>query len=96
MSAARPATCWPRILGEYPQPRGVLFDRPHVLSEAPALLGARGVADRVRLEEGNFFERVPGGGDLYILSHIIHDWTEAQCLTILGNCRAAMPPAATL
>jgi hypothetical protein len=84
------------ILSKYPQPRGVLFDRSHVLSAAPALLGARGVADRVRLEEGNFFERVPGGGDLYILSHIIHDWTDAQCLTILGNCRAAMPPAATL
>ena len=22
-----------------------------------------------------------------MLSHVIHDWTEEQCLTILGNCR---------
>lgn len=26
-----------------------------------------------------------------ILSHIIHDWNEAQCLTILGHLRRAMP-----
>ena len=46
--------------------------------------------------EGNFFEHVPQGGDAYILSHIIHDWTEAQCHTILGNCRKAMKKGAKL
>ncbi len=24
------------------------------------------------------------------MSHVLHDWTEVECLTILGNCRAAM------
>ena len=57
---------------------------------------ARGVADRVRIEGGSFFERVPAGGDAYVLSHIIHDWNEEQCLTILGNCRKAMKPEASL
>ena len=84
------------ILARHPQPKGVLFDRPHVVSEAPALLRAHGVADRVTIKEGNFFESVPGGGDAYILSHIIHDWTEAQCHTILGNCRKAMTTGAKL
>jgi O-methyltransferase/methyltransferase family protein len=84
------------ILMRYPQPKGILFDRPHVVSEAPALLRARGVGDRVTISEGNFFERVPEGGDAYILSHIIHDWTEAQCHTILANCRTAMKKAAKL
>ena len=41
---------------------------------------ARGVADRVTIEAGSFFERVPAGGDAYLLSHIIHDWSEEQCL----------------
>ena len=27
-----------------------------------------------------------------MLSHIIHDWTEEQCLTILGHCRRVMKP----
>jgi len=84
------------ILSRYPQPKGVLFDRPHVVTEAPALLRAKGVADRVTIVEGNFFESVPQGGDAYILSHIIHDWTEGQCQTILGNCRKAMKQGAKL
>lgn len=84
------------ILSRHPQPRGILFDRPHVVTEAPALLQGMGVSDRVTIEPGNFFERVPGGGDAYILSHIIHDWTEAQCQTILGHCRTAMKPGARL
>jgi hypothetical protein len=39
---------------------------------------------------------VPAGGDAYVLSHIIHDWNEEQCLTILGHCRRAMKPEARL
>lgn len=39
---------------------------------------------------------MPGGGDAYLLSHIIHDWTESQCLTILGHCRRAMTPGSRL
>ena len=33
---------------------------------------------------------------MYLLSHIIHDWSEDQCLTILGNCRRAMAPSGRL
>jgi hypothetical protein len=50
----------------------------------------------VSVESGSFFEKVPAGADAYILSHIIHDWTEEQCLTILGNCRKAMKPSSRL
>jgi hypothetical protein len=80
------------ILSHHAGPRGVLFDRPHVVRDAPALLEARGVAARVSIEPGDFFERVPTGGDAYLLSHIIHDWNETQCLTILGHCRRAIAP----
>jgi hypothetical protein len=84
------------VLTRYQQPRGILFDRPHVVRDAPGLLRQHGVADRVTIAEGSFFEAVPEGGDAYILSHIIHDWTEAQCHTILGNCRRAMKAGAKL
>jgi hypothetical protein len=46
----------------------------------------------VAIEAGSFFETVPSGGDAYVLSHVIHDWNEDQCLTILGHCRRAMRP----
>ena len=80
------------ILSHHAAPRGVLYDRPHVVRDAPALLKARGVEERVTIEAGDFFKTVPAGGDAYLLSHIIHDWNEDQCLTILGNCRKVIKP----
>jgi hypothetical protein len=80
------------ILQRHRGPRGVLFDLPHVVTDAPALLAARGVAERVSIESGSFFEHVPAGHDAYILSHIIHDWDTEQCRTILGHCRRAIAP----
>jgi O-methyltransferase domain/Dimerisation domain len=84
------------ILSQHAAPRGVLYDRPHVVSDAPALLKARGVEGRVTIESGDFFERVPSGGDAYLLSHVIHDWSEEQCLTILGHCRNVIQPEGRL
>jgi hypothetical protein len=84
------------ILTRYAGPRGVLFDLPHVAAEAPALLKAKGVSDRVTIEAGDFFKSVPAGGDAYVLSHIIHDWDEDQCLAILTHIRRVMNPAARL
>jgi len=80
------------ILARHSKPRGLLFDRPHVVVDATGLLKANGIADRVTIETGDFFQTVPSGGDAYILSHILHDWNDEQCLTILGHCRKAMKP----
>jgi len=84
------------ILTRYAEPRGVLFDLPHVVAEAPALLKAKGVNDRVTIEAGDFFKTAPAGGDAYVLSHIIHDWDEDQCLTILRHVRKVMNSAGRL
>jgi hypothetical protein len=84
------------ILGRHPAARGILADRPHVVREAPALIEARGLEDRVTIESIDFFKGVPAGGDAYLLSHVIHDWNEDQCLTILGNCRKAMKSSGRL
>lgn len=80
------------VLGRYAQPRGILYDLPHVVAEAPALLAERNVSSRVSIQSGSFFDAVPSGADAYVLSHIIHDWSEARCLSILDNCRKAMGP----
>jgi hypothetical protein len=84
------------ILAANPGLRGTLYDLPHVVRDAPAFIQARGLTDRVTIESGSFFERVPAGGDAYLLSHIIHDWSEEQCLNILGRCRRAMKPGSRL
>jgi hypothetical protein len=84
------------ILGRWPDLRGVLFDQPHVLAEAPSLLDSAGVAGRCRIVTGSFFDAVPAGGDAYLLKSIIHDWPDAESVAILRNCRRAMAPEATL
>lgn len=84
------------ILGKYPQPRGVLYDMAHVAAEATALIKSRGLSDRAKVESGDFFQNVPKGGDVYIMSHVIHDWSEEQCRAILGNCRRAMEDGSRL
>jgi len=84
------------ILDHYPGLRGVLFELPDVVSEASALIQTRGLTDRVTVEAGDFFESVPSGGEAYLLSHVIHDWNDDKCLTILGNCRKAMDPSGRL
>jgi hypothetical protein len=79
------------ILARYPTTRGILFDLPHVVHNAPALLEGRGLADRVRVDAGSFFDTAPAGADAYLLSHVIHDWNLEQCQTILGHVRRAIP-----
>ncbi len=83
------------ILDHYPGTRGVLFDSPDGVREAPALIQTRGLTDRVTVEAGDFFTSVPTG-DAYILSQVIHDWNDDQCLTILGHCRKAINPSGRL
>jgi C-methyltransferase len=84
------------ILAATPNAHGVLYDLPDVVAGAPALLRQRGVDERVRIEEGSFFDKVPAGGDAYILKNIIHDWPEKQAAAILDNVRAAAGDAATV
>jgi hypothetical protein len=49
-----------------------------------------------RTVEGDFFTRVPEGGDVYLLKSVLHDWDDERCRTILTQCRAAMSPRARL
>jgi hypothetical protein len=84
------------ILRRNAGPRGLLFDLPVTLAEAPAFLRKHGMEERIAIEPGSFFENVPAGADCYILSHVIHDWSEEQNLAILGHCRKAMKPESKL
>ena len=84
------------ILKQYPSANGILFDMPVVLDGAPAMLDSYGVKDRVELVTGDFTKSVPVVADAYIVKHIIHDWYDDKCRTILGNIRAVMPDNAKL
>jgi C-methyltransferase len=84
------------ILAAAPASRGVLYDLPQVVANAPNLLRDNDVADRVRIAEGSFFDSVPGDGDAYVLKNIIHDWPDDKAVQILRNVRAAAGRRATV
>ncbi len=78
------------ILRANPTLRGVLFDLPDVVESARQLDEVKDVVSRCTFVGGDFFESVPSGGDVYILSTIIHDWDDEHSIRILKNCRKAM------
>jgi C-methyltransferase len=84
------------ILAAAPASRGVLYDLPLVVANAPKVLREQDVADRVLIAEGSFFDSVPGDGDAYVLKNIIHDWPDEKAVQILRNVRAAAGPRATV
>lgn len=79
------------VLAENQTSTGVLFDLPHVVETAGPLLESTGVANRVERIGGDFFESVPAGGDAYLLSVILHDWSDDDAVVILESIRKAIP-----
>jgi len=78
------------ILRHYPNMQGVLFDREEIVGGVPEDQFA-GCDGRIAIESGSFFERVPDGCDAYIMKHIIHDWSDEHCCTILRLMRERLP-----
>lgn len=70
--------------------RGILYDLAQGLAGADEKLAAAGVADRVTLHAGSFFDAVPPGADMYLLKSIVHDWDDERAGTILQTCARAM------
>ncbi len=79
------------ILKRYPDLEGVLFDLPEVVANLPAdrIAASDG---RLSAEAGSFFEMVPQGCDAYMMKHILHDWSDEHCRTILRLVRKQLPP----
>lgn len=84
-----------RILAAHPRLHGVLLERPHAVEAARGLLAAAGTGGRVDYRAGDFAD-VPAGGDVYVLSRVLHDWDDERCREILRHCARAMPAHADL
>ncbi len=79
------------VLQRYPEMNGILFDLGHVTGRARENMQVSGLSDKCTIVEGSFFESIPGGADAYLFRHIIHDWTDEQCVQILNHCRQVIP-----
>ena len=78
------------LLEGHPDLRGQLFDLPAVAENARRFVAAAGLADRVEIFSGSFFEAVQGAADAIVLRHVLHDWSDDECATILSHSRAVL------
>jgi cyclopropane fatty-acyl-phospholipid synthase-like methyltransferase len=84
------------ILKAYPKMHGVLFDLTHAFEGGQKTIAEVELSDRCEVVSGDFFRSVPTGGDAYILSRVIHDWTDQKAIAILKVVRGVMPPKGRL
>jgi len=79
------------ILQRWEHLHGVLFDLPHVADRARPELAAR-FGQRVQVHAGDFFVDLPGGADVHLLRHVLHNWNDEQALCLLRQCAGAIVP----
>lgn len=84
------------LLRAWPATRAIGVDA------APALEGTcirreqAGLESRFELCAGDLQESAPAGASLYVLSLILRDRDDGQCMALLRNCQAAMAPGARM
>ncbi|KAM1270012.1 hypothetical protein EV2_002171 [Malus domestica] len=71
------------IVFKYPSIKGINFDLPYVIEDAPQYPGVDHVG-------GDMFVSVPKG-DAIFMKWICHDWSDEHCLKFLKNCYSALP-----
>jgi SAM-dependent methyltransferase len=71
---------------------GAVLDLPEARLGALATFAEAGIAERAEFVAGNFFDSVPAGFDLHLLTAVLHDWSDDDCVRILRNCAAALEP----
>ncbi|XP_076934855.1 acetylserotonin O-methyltransferase-like [Bidens hawaiensis] len=66
------------IVEACPWIKGINFDLPHVVSEAPESEGVEHVG-------GSMFDHVPKADVVYLMK-VLHDWADDDCIAILKKC----------
>lgn len=75
------------VLANAPNATGVLFDLPAVIKGVESLRSTR-----LSLQGGDFFRDELPPGDIYLLMNVIHNWADAEAISILRAVRKACPP----
>jgi hypothetical protein len=78
------------VLKMYSSLEGVVADVQPVITETQKHIDNSGLSARCKGITCDFFHRVPSGFDAIMLSNILHDWPDEDCVRILGNCRQAL------
>jgi hypothetical protein len=86
------------ILDRHSHLTGILYDLPEVVERAqraPHL--TKLLSDgRCHLVPGSFFSDIGAHADVHIMKFILHDWSDAEAISILRNSRHALAPGGRL
>lgn len=77
------------VLNATPEATGTLVDLPTTLERGRANLTSLGLVERCAFLAQSFFEPIPADGDVYLLSQVLHDWPDAECVAILQRLAEA-------
>lgn len=77
------------IVRANPHLDGEVLDLPAVAAEADVFLTEAGVAERARFVPGSFFDALPEGRDVYLVSRVLTDWNDENAAAILRRCAEA-------
>ncbi len=77
------------IARAHPHLRGTVLDLAGPAQRAEQAVAAAGLADRVEVRRGSFFDQLPEGADGYLLSGILHDWDDDHAALIMRRCAEA-------
>ncbi len=77
------------ILKANPTVKGIVYDLPSVVETATQHQQIAEIQGRCSFVSGSFFDGVPNA-DVYLIKHVLHDWEDSQCITILKNCYNAI------
>ena len=84
------------ILSATPRTTGIVYDLPHVIPSAVAVIRRAGLEGRCETAGGSYLDAVPPGGDAYIFKSVLMDETDEQAALVLRNVRTTMGPRGTL
>jgi hypothetical protein len=69
-----------------------VLDLPEARSGALATFAEAGISERAEFIAGDFFESIPGGFDVHLMTAVLHDWSDDDCVRILRNAVHALEP----
>ena len=84
------------VLGLNPHLRGMLVDLEPSVDAAKPRFAQEDPASRCELIAVDLTQSVPAGADVYMIKHVLHGRQDDVAITILRNCRAAMPQDGSL
>ena len=81
-----------QLLSSHPALTGAVLDLPEARAGAEATFAEAGISARAAFVAGDFFTAVPAGFDVHVLTAVLHDWNDDDCVRILRNCASALDP----